>query len=672
MKKSRFIIAWLLALQLIPIAICLSQSKSELDSLLVSSFSVNDKEAEKITRQVMADAARINYREVMIKAQNELGNLLTRDGQLDSANYFLTQSVAQSKAYNLEQELASAYVHLSVLYRTQSRNDKAQQYIDSAIYLNEKIGNDKKLALSLKEKGNIYVSLGDYPNAQKFLYRAVDLFKKQQDHFNISLTMSVITTVNTYLTDYNTARETNLEALRYATLSGDSSALNRIYSNFGLIYRNMKLFDSAIYYHQQSILIQKEKGNKLGEAINLQNIANIYRERGAYQKALEIANEALVIKKEIGNIRSQLFTDLLIGDIYRSKGDYNQAIERNLKALEVARSNKVLDRERVALLYLSQCYKSTKDFENAYQYHIAYTSLQDSMFNIAKSEQIAEMRTRYEITEKENQISLQKAQISLDRNIIKQKDFERNLLIAGVIVFLLITIVFYYQFKKIKQSNTLLKEQKDIIEQKSEERKILLKEIHHRVKNNLQIISSLLNIQSRSLKDENAVRAIKEGQSRIKSMALIHQKLYGSDNLSKIDMKDYIEQLSDFLFSSFRPVQDIERTIDINETYLDVNTAVPIGLIINELISNSYKYAFNSIDYAGKLSVSLTKNDIGKYELLVADNGSGISQDFDPEESDSLGLSLVYSLTEQIQGTIQLKSNVGTQFRIEFNDKLVA
>ena len=192
------------------------------------------------------------------------------------------------------------------------------------------------------------------------------------------------------------------------------------------------------------------------------------------------------------------------------------------------------------------------------------------------------------------------------------------------------------------------------------------------MKNNLQIISSLLNIQSRSLKDDKARQAIKEGQSRIKSMALIHQKLYGSDNLSKIDMKEYIEQLSDFLFSSFKPLDQIERSVDINETYLDVNTAVPLGLIINELISNAYKYAFESIDYKGKLHVSLGMNDKGKYELLIADNGKGIADDFNIEESDSLGLSLVYSLTEQIQGTIKLNKQEGTEFRIEFNDKLVA
>ncbi|MBD1936981.1 PAS domain S-box protein [Microcoleus sp. FACHB-68] len=198
------------------------------------------------------------------------------------------------------------------------------------------------------------------------------------------------------------------------------------------------------------------------------------------------------------------------------------------------------------------------------------------------------------------------------------------------------------------------------------EKEVLLKEIHHRVKNNLQIISSLLKLQSSYLKDPEAQALFKDSYNRVRSMALIHEKLYRSSDLAKIDLADYIRNLLGNLFSSYGiSSQAIELKLKVDNISLDVDTAIPCGLIINELVSNSIKYAFTS-DLGGKICVEFSLNKANDYILLVSDNGVGLPSDFDLEQTDSLGLQLVFNLAEQLGGTINLKTDRGTEFQIQF------
>ena len=210
------------------------------------------------------------------------------------------------------------------------------------------------------------------------------------------------------------------------------------------------------------------------------------------------------------------------------------------------------------------------------------------------------------------------------------------------------------------------------IKKSLEEKEILLKEIHHRVKNNLTVISSLLNLQSRYIKDKEDLVMFKESQSRAKSMALIHQRLYDSSDLKRIDFGDYIKTLANDMFHTYVPNSNIVKlNINVEDVMLDVNTAIPLGLILNELLSNSMKYAFppelsnNSTN--GNISVNLYNSGKG-YTLSVEDDGVGFPEDINLENTDSLGLQLIYSLTNQIGGTIILDRINGTSFKIEFNE----
>lgn len=207
------------------------------------------------------------------------------------------------------------------------------------------------------------------------------------------------------------------------------------------------------------------------------------------------------------------------------------------------------------------------------------------------------------------------------------------------------------------------------IKKSLKEKETLLKEIHHRVKNNLTVISSLLNLQSHYIKDKDDLIMFKESQSQAKSMALIHQKIYTSTDLKRINFGDYITTLSNDIFQSYVHDSNIVKlNLDVEDIMLDTDITIPLGLILNELLTNSLKYAFppNIIDN-GNIYVSLLRNDNG-YTLRVTDDGIGFPEDIDLENTDSLGLQLITTLTNQIEGKIYLDQSKGTSFKIDFNE----
>ena len=204
-----------------------------------------------------------------------------------------------------------------------------------------------------------------------------------------------------------------------------------------------------------------------------------------------------------------------------------------------------------------------------------------------------------------------------------------------------------------------------------QEKEVLLKEVHHRVKNNMQVISSLLNIQADSVMDDRFVNLLTESQQRIKSMALIHENLYRSDNLLEINFHDYIEALANGLLRFYRfDNLAVRLELEVVDIFLDIDTAVPCGLIINELVSNSLKHAFKGRSGEGLIKVVFRVTENGEnYRFSVADNGNGIPEDLVIEDANSMGLEIVRILTEQLDGHWSCQVDEGTVFIIEFPRK---
>jgi PAS domain S-box-containing protein len=204
------------------------------------------------------------------------------------------------------------------------------------------------------------------------------------------------------------------------------------------------------------------------------------------------------------------------------------------------------------------------------------------------------------------------------------------------------------------------------IQESLREKEVLLKEIHHRVKNNMQIISSLISLQLRHIRNEGFQGLFVEIQNRVRAMALVHEKLYQSDNIARINIRDYFCSLKDIIWSSYSTIQDRAKFIaDVEDQSLDLDRAIPVGLIVNELLTNAIKYAFPEGN-AGEIIFSCRKKSDGKFLLQISDNGVGLPEDINLEKSDTLGFQIVDALVRQIGGNITVNGKNGTCVEIEF------
>lgn len=268
------------------------------------------------------------------------------------------------------------------------------------------------------------------------------------------------------------------------------------------------------------------------------------------------------------------------------------------------------------------------------------------------SESLANYKTEQAVKEKEKEVKHAQE---------KTKIYSIFTIFAVVLLFIALLVLI-----KIRKQSKELSEKNKIIEEALKEKELLVKEVHHRVKNNFQIVSSLLELQTKGIEDEKALELANEGKNRVKSMALIHQKLYQNES-GLIDFDEYIKQLIKELSSLYSSYKNVNTIVTSKDVMFDVDTAIPLGLIINEIITNSYKYAFQKNEN-NNLKISLSKEANEDYKLIIEDNGPGLSDNFDVKKAKSLGLRLVNRLVKQLHGNL-IQTNVnGAKFEISFKD----
>lgn len=302
----------------------------------------------------------------------------------------------------------------------------------------------------------------------------------------------------------------------------------------------------------------------------------------------------------------------------------------------------------------------------------SFQDQKNKRYTKANSMQFAEQATIYETEKKDHEIQLLSKEGQLQGQKAKQARLERNLAYGlGLFIILGAVVIFIFYRKKVRITKILNRQQgiinhkNTILSQLVEEKEFLLREIHHRVKNNLQIVISLLNSQSVYLEDPAAQQAISDSQRRVHSMSLIHQKLYQNDNLSVINMESYIKELVYFLKDSFDAGR-IHFSINVACVDFDVSQAVPVGLILNEAITNAIKYAFKDAETKPVIAISLQETGEGMYTLIIRDNGKGLPEDFNIEETSSLGMTLLRGLSGELDGDFEIYTDNGVVVQITF------
>ncbi|MCF6401317.1 ATP-binding protein [Chitinophaga filiformis] len=323
-------------------------------------------------------------------------------------------------------------------------------------------------------------------------------------------------------------------------------------------------------------------------------------------------------------------------------------------------------------------------YEDAILHYQLYKASHDSLFNIMKRQQLNQLEIQFKTEQKDQALKLKQQNIELltreaqlQEAKLQRARFIRNVIFGGAGMLVLLLVLGFNRYQLKLRSNRQMKEQQDEIYKQNlslqelistqdkllEEKEWLLKEIHHRVKNNLQIVMSLLNTQSAFLNDKDALNAIRESRYRMQAISLIHQKLYQSENMALIDMHTYIHDLVIYLKEGFTGINRINFDLQIAPVKLDVSQSVPVGLILNEAISNAIKYAFAG---NGTILVSLQQTGEQQLTLVVADNGKGFPADGGTPHKKSMGIMLIKTLTEQLEGTLNIQSHNGVIITVNF------
>ncbi|WP_231590783.1 sensor histidine kinase [Hymenobacter terrenus] len=380
----------------------------------------------------------------------------------------------------------------------------------------------------------------------------------------------------------------------------------------------------------------------------------------------------MALFREIGDQSGELVARVALGSLYNQRREFGLAKVELERALSLAVKIGELFTQMQIHEQLYSLYAAKNRGAEALANFKRYTALKDTMFNQQRAKQLSELQVQYDTYKQQQNIERLNQRNQLQQARLQQEALLRRGVLGGAAMLLLLLGLLYNRYRlkqkanrqlETKQAEINLKNEllERLLGQKSkllEEKEWLLKEIHHRVKNNLQIIMSLLNSQTAQLHDPAALSALKESQSRVQTVALIHQFLYQSDNLAKLVAAQYVQTLVNYLHSMLSPNKGVRCVVEVEPIELDVDQAVPLGLILNELVTNALKYAFPG-GRSGTIRVSLQQAAEAELLLEVADNGVGLPDSFQPQANNSLGLCLVYGLTGQLRGHLSFHNDNG-------------
>lgn len=512
-------------------------------------------------------------------------------------------------------------------------------------------GNPRYVAYSYNFLGITYYAKGDIPAAIEYYLRSYRQFETLGD----SLTMGIL--LNNIGAAYE-VREKAEETVDYYERAlaifqsiGDQEWIAICQNNLANQYFETDPAKSLEAY-QTAYRIHQELGIRDQETSFLANMANCYLALGDYPEAIRLVNQALPML-EAENDQSGL------SRAYQSLGranfeleDFAAAEQYFLQSWEVGID--LLDRKVVAAESLGEVYKEMGDYAQALAWQEAYMTLKDSLFNRDKDAQMTRLLAEFEAENKDQAIRLLTTENELRRR--------RNLML-GIVTSLLLVIVglvLLLWLSHRRKSQQLASKNADLA-QALTEKETLMQEIHHRVKNNLQVIASLLRLQGRRLSDSEARTAIEASQARLEAISLIHQFLYRDTEVAQVDLKAYLETLLDQLERLYESTErELQTSHEIDAVNLDIEAVLPISLIVNELLTNAFKYAPQGKEPA-QIHLGLKREAEG-LRLTIQDNGPG----YDPalHRSDSLGLRLVRTFVDRLSGKLDIQAKPGTTVNI--------
>lgn len=570
--------------------------------------------AMEVYHQLEAFADSLNDPFFQIKVQRLYALYLEHWGQMAAADSVFGVMIESSKNFEDEQNLYSAYAGRA---------------------------------------SNLY-QRGLMGQALEYYFLAVQLAEKRHDSLNLSRIYNNLSLVQNKLEDHSGSLTTLRKSIALKRALGDQQGLADNYLNLGNVFAKQLQKDSALTSYQEAKRLYLHTGDTLDARLINQNIGELLYHLGENQQAIEYINAAITIREDRPPSLEYLIGLTYRGNILNKLGQPKRALADFEKVEAILGDQYHAPLIKEISRGKADAYMALSDFEQAAHYLMQLRDVEQEL----NEEQELELQEKYEamFLTKEQESRLKVSAIELEA----QRSSTRLWIIIGgaaILVAILAAILFILNRKR----SQLLRERNGVMEKSLREREVLLREIHHRVKNNLQIISSMLSMQSRRVKDEQAKSGMLDSQNRVKSMSLIHEHLYRVDDLSHVEMHEYLDKLLVHIYSSFNTDQ-IHLNKDLEKIQLDIDTAVTVGLVMNEAVTNAFKHAFPP-GQKGTINVALHQKE-HYLELCVEDNGVGIGSG-QPQAS-SFGMTMMRAFAESLEGELLISGNNSTSLTFLF------
>lgn len=669
-------------------------------------------------------AAALSHQLADVQQQTEscyvAANLCVALGNVAEGKKRLLQGLASSSRHHYARLEADGWYYLnSTCPPTVAGFPQRIACLQQAMKRYQSLNDGARVAYTLKTIADVHMQQGQDGLAHAELLQVLARYRTvgyRQLHY----TFDLLSLTSSSMGDYPAAFRYGHAAIASAVATRDTADLNLFYCRMGALYRLLNQFPNALSYYNNVLQRAERTHDVRGISDALILVTEVMIAQHQPGPALRLAQEKLRQYPMHDLLRIDSLNLLARG--YLANQQLDLANTCNLQLIKVVEQNQQLEGRRGMLLraYLraTQIHLLARQYSKARLYlnkataegnqnyasgaerllllsfkldsaqgnYLAaighqqrYQLLRDSVFNDKRSKQLASLQGLFNTQKKEQEMTLLTKQNQVQRANIRRRELQRNASLAGAFLLAVVLGLGYNRYRLKQRSNHQLEaKQEEIFSQNRfleevltekngllEEKEWMLREIHHRVKNNLQIIGSLLRSQAVYLPDGAARTAVRESRNRVHSMALIHQKLYQSNRLTGVPMDAYIQEIVDHLRASFDCPATIRTELAVAAVELDVALAVPVGLILNEAITNALKYAFPG-GRAGTLAIAFEVLPTRHYRLTVQDDGVGFAPDFDLTQSRTLGLSLIQGLSKQIDGHLQAEGHHGVHITLEF------
>jgi two-component sensor histidine kinase len=529
--------------------------------------------------------------------------------------------------------------------------------------LGRQMKNDCLFVKGERYKARSLWNLGSHTEGMKMAILALRHAEQYQIKSELPQIYAVIGNLHKEKANYEMALEAANKGKLAAVEISDTAAIiymNRIKAMFtqgmGADRRDTAMIIKSLNMHLEGVKLAEISDKFENSRVPYyNNIAQVYVKLNQLDHAYDYVSKAIILAEKHHQPFSLTYSYTWLSQIYAKRGDREKAIALMQKVLAITREMKYSFREMEANLYFHNIQKQFGNYEAALDSYARYSHLRDSLRVLENVRQVGELQVRYEAEKKDKQISaLGKKNMELSR--------QTALVWSALTIFVLLLAVMIYQLNLISRKNDSLAERNAMIHAQAEKMQILMNELHHRVKNNLQIVSNLLSLQASRVSDEDSRNVIRAGQQRIEAMSLIHRSLYNYEEVNRVNMKEYLSELIDSIMQSFGMGQDkIRLSIVCDIPELDIDVAMPLGLIINEWVTNAFKHAFVDQE-SPALSLMLNMEDDLRVE--IRDNGRGMDMKMWERPKGSFGVKLVKVLVRQLNGTCRVYSENGTIFEL--------